>query len=166
MGPSLASIYICLPDFQHYNNRFANGVKVFVLPRCVACNAILPIPVALTDVGSKYVEACVFPKIVKIGYELILCAALEGSSRVCLAVLNAYNLDRLGPKYESQNLALSGLWLQLTRWKYAQNFRPIKYREPAVLGRVCLGTMRCSLRAPRGAVGAANTTAPLARIEE
>ena len=31
-------------------------------------------------------------------------------------------------------------------------------REPGVLCRFCRGTMRCSLRAPRGVVGAASTS--------
>ena len=37
-------------------------------------------------------------------------------------------------------------------------FRPIRHREPVVLGRLFLGIMCCGLRSPRGAVGAANAS--------
>ena len=54
-------------------------------------------------------------------------------------------------------LALGGLWLHLARRKYAQNFRPIGHPGNGGSG-FCLGTMRCSLRAPRGEVGAGYTS--------
>ena len=72
-------------------------------------------------------------------------------------VLNRF-ITGIKIRKSKSKLALSGLWLRLTRWKYSQNFRPFGHREPVVMGRFCICTMRCSLRTPRGVFGAANTS--------